>query len=289
MKPKSIAAIVLVIGAGVFASYLVFKNSLPEITSATDANNPQKSALGNVSGQVPIQWINKIGSSIANIADSSSSVTTGVNANNSFGGSNNQNLTQSLAQSLFNQMQSQDQSGKQPLQQFNPADPTNQQFIAQATNSLSPDYFFNQNVNASDLKVSNDNSKQAKMNYMDSIKTISSNRFNDPKYIRSADQVESDIQLDCFGGSGTSGNQALADVYKNLVGDYLNLPVPSDWLDLHREIISSLKASNAIYQALANCSTDPVRGYLAAKSLPQLFDEAKAVQDLLAQKYNEIQ
>lgn len=291
MKPTSIAAIVLVIGAGAFASYLIFKNSLPAITSATDTDNPQNNALGNVSGQVPIQWINKIGSSIANLADSSSAEVTAADNNSTsvLNGADSPNLTQQIAQSLFTEMRSRDQSGSQPFQDFNPNDPTSQQFIAQATSNLGSNSFFNQDVSDSDLKISGDNSKDAKVNYLNSIKDISVNRFNDPKYIRSADQVEADIQVDCFGGSGTSMNQQVADLYKNLTQDYLNLPVPSDWLDLHKQIIGSLKTSNAIYQALANCASDPVGGYLAAKSLPQLFDKVKSVQDLLAQKYNEVQ
>jgi len=58
-------------------------------------------------------------------------------------------------------------------------------------------------------------------------------------------------------------------------------------LDYHKEMISASKTNGLIYQALASCSSDPIKGYLAAQTLPNQFTQALKVMELLQEKIKE--
>ena len=288
MTPLRIAAIVLVIGAGLAGSYWIIKSSVPSVVSENNSGSPSSIASSASSGTIPIQWINKIGSSIAENYAHDGFQTTGDSSKSANAGkSATPNLTESFAKSLFSEMRLRDQSGSKPFQNFNPNDPEAKQLIAEAAVNIGPGNFFQQTVDEKDLKISSDNSKSSKLKYLGDIGQISKSRFSDKKYQRSSDQIIADINKDCF-GNGTSLNQGLADIYKNLADDYLNLAAPSDWLSLHKQIIEHFKNSEEIYQSFADCSKDPIRSYLATQALPQLMDKAQAIQNLIVQKYKEV-
>ena len=133
-------------------------------------------------------------------------------------------------------------------------------------------------IDNSQLKILLDNSKEAKTTYLENIQKITKERFSDPKYQRSAEQLINNINNDCFIGEQNSLNREFSNLYQNLVNDYLNLTVPSDWVDIHKKIIIYFKKANLVYRDLAECLQDPIRGYVAIWALPQLISEGQQIQ-----------
>jgi len=247
-------------------SYFILKNpgSLPEVKPI--AGNSGSGLLAQTS---PVKWVEQPEKKIAEAA-------------------NSYNATDFFAKSLFEKLKSSDQAGKDPFASVDSSDLNNQKFINGVVADLGKDALsFDQTVNNSDLKISPDNSKENKIKYLQTIAEITKNRFNDPKYIRSADQIISDIENDCK-GSGSSMNQEVANLYRDLVNDYLNLTTPLDYLSLHKNIIIHFKKSEAIYESLANCLNDPIKGYVAAQELINLADNTQNIQDILVKKYKEV-
>ena len=188
---------------------------------------------------------------------------------------------------MFSSMQKLDQSGTNPFENFDPKSSESRKLIQEAiANIQTPSSFFSQSVDDKDLKISLDNSKEAKAEYIQNIEKINQKRFSDSKYQRSLEQIASDVNNDCFGGD-SSLNRETAVLYQNLTDDYLNSSVPSNWLDLHKAIISHFQKAHLVYLALADCLTDPVKGSLAVKVLPQLTEKAQEIQNLLGSKAKE--
>src|SRR3989344_1974398 len=269
MKPSVIAAIVFVIGSGIAGSYFILKNPLSSASTNNVSLDAGENATADISGQIPINWISKIGDTIADIASSSFSDVSGfgVEAQTSAPPANNsRNLTEAVAQTIFSRMKTQDQAGNQPFQSFNPNNPSDQALLSEATQSLDPaELFFGNPYSVRDVKISTDTSADAKVAYLTAIQAITQNRFGDKKHQRSSDQIIVDIQADCFGG-GASLNQQLANVYKNLIQDYLNFTVPADWIAPHKDILNYFQSAHLIYQSFAGCSQDPVRAYMATQA-----------------------
>ncbi len=246
-------------------AYFILKNpgSLPE-TKSIAGNNP-------LAQTNPIKWAEQPGKQIAQAA-------------------NSYNATDFFAKSLFEKFKILDQNGKDPFASANPNDPNNQNFVKGVAEQLSKETLsFDQAVSDGDLKISPDNSREAKIGYLQSVAEITKNRFSDAKYQRSADQIISDIENDCTESNlGLSTNGKIADLYNNLVNDYLNLSTPSDYLSFHKSIIAHFRKSEAVYGALANCFNDPLKGYMAAQNLPQLITNVQQIQLSLLKKSKEV-
>src|SRR3989344_5799377 len=105
MKPSIIAAIVFVIGSGIAGSYFILKNSLSSASTNNVSLDAGENATAEASGKIPINWISKIGDTIADIASSSfsdvSSVGQETQANALPGANTSKNLTEAVAQTIF--------------------------------------------------------------------------------------------------------------------------------------------------------------------------------------------
>lgn len=283
MKAFNVAAAILVIGAGAVGSYLIIKDSTP--TTNLEQGIVQKAVDGlktqDFLSENPLSWLN----------NSTSTSESGSKINSFSAGQKNYqpvNLTQLVAQSMFGSMQKMDQSGENPFGNLDPNNPESRKLIAEALNNFqNPSLIFGQSIDNKDLKILSDNSKEAKAEYIQNIEKINQKRFSDSKYQRSLEQIASDANNDCL-GSGSSLNLETAVLYQNLTNDYLSLSIPFDWLDLHKAIINHFQKAHSVYLALADCSADPIKGYLAVKTLPQLTEKAQEVQKLLEAKAKEI-
>ncbi|MEK7129356.1 MAG: hypothetical protein AAB858_03315, partial [Patescibacteria group bacterium] len=236
----------------------------------------------------PIQWMEKAKDFISNPIES-----LGLNnENNEVDGNNdfeNINLTEFVAKSSFTQMKNLDQSGKEPFENMDPNDPQNKAFIEKAIAGIGdPSSFFNPTVDEKDLKISQDNSREAKTQYLKKLEQISNSRLlSNPTYFRTQDQFMKDVRIDCMTG-GLSIHKELAQLQRDLLNDYLNLSVPQDWLSLHKDLINYYQKNNLIYSALANCFQDPIKGNLAIQAFPQLVEEGGRIKDALDVKWLEM-
>ncbi len=281
MNKIKIAAMILILGGGVLVAYFTVKNSVPAAGVIQTENETDIKGLAN--GNL-FDWLNNSADKNIGIADQPTDNLSQSNISQSDNQSDN--LTDLVAQSVFNGMKIMDQNGTNPFDSGNVNDSQIKEIIQANVNNLSTS-IFNVSINEKDLKISQDNSIEAKTEYFNKIGQISQNRFGGYKYPDSIEQFNEDLTSDCFTGGGDSFNRQLAALYQNLTDDYMNLVAPSDLTDFHKQAISHLKKAHLVYQAVADCSKDPVKGYLAIQSLSSLVDKAKEIQSLLEKKYNE--
>jgi len=278
--PKvKIIATILLIGAGIISVYLIFAASPPveKFNQANLSQEPEKNNSLNQSS--PIKWVE-------NLVSNSFGDNQGVSAAGVAGDDKKTvNLTNAIAESMFDGMQKMLENGD-TSKGFDPNDPANKKFLEETVGNL-PSTYFDYQVNEKDLKISSDNLKEAKINYLKNIMEITAERFDKPEYQRSADETIKDISDDCFLG-GSTINKEKANLYQNLFNDYSNLTVPSEWLDFHGQAINYFKKSSLVYSALSTCKDDPIKGQLAAQVLTQLAGEAGKIQNFLVKKYQEI-
>ncbi len=195
------------------------------------------------------------------------------------------NLTKDLGQNLFEQIKKENETNPDFFSSLPDINAISQKIIDDSLKSNS--FNLDQPINETDLKISRDNSKEAKLKYFEELNKIVLARFNDPSHKTTPSQAIENINADCY-GNGSSLDKELANFYPSVVDDYLNIATPSDFLSLHKEIVAHFKNASLIYQALANCSQDLIKGYIAVQTLPDLAEKTIAIQTLLEKKYKEV-
>jgi len=274
MNPIKITTIILIISAGLVGSYFIVKKASPPISDREDVSplNETDSLF-----QKPIQWVEKLKDFVNKQEEEPQNPAP----------EDSLNLTKMVAGSLFGRMKNLDQSSKNPFegQGIDINDPENQKLIEEAVADITDP--FNPKIENKNLKISGDNSKEAKLNYLKSIQEIGQKYFGNPGFKRDSDQLIKDINQDCL-GNGNTVNSKIAIAYNDIATNYLNINVPSDWLDIHRTVIIYTKRGHLIFKALANCAMDPIKGWLAMKTLPQFASESQIIQEVLKKKAAEI-
>ncbi|GEM_PF-2071114 len=279
MKSVKIAAVVMIVGAGLIGSYFTLKGSVktiptgPAVASSTEALK----SLAALS-EKPFEWTETLKNFIGEVA-----------RNNDDGEKKTEeiNLTRLVAQSLFNRAKGLDADGKEPFSKFNPEDPENQKAINDAIRSLGgSEDLFTVAIRPEEIHTV-EATAAAKKRYLDSVASISSHRLSDDRYGRDPEQLIADVNNDCFGG-GESPNKDLSAAYGAAASDYADLLVPADWYALHRDIVSYFHSMSLIYGAIASCSADPIKGYLAVQILPSFLERSDQIQAALEPKFKEV-
>lgn len=285
MKPFKIAAIFLIIGAGIIGSYLIVKNP------ATSSSSGQTLSVSNQDfTKNPIKWIEDAAKSVTDSANGLADIGNSLIKNNGNSDTENKdavNLTELAAQAIFNRMKNLDEAGQNPFegQSFNPDDPQSQKLIEETLSGIqSSNPFIPKLIKNEDIKILNDNSQKMKSEYLNAIESISQNRLNKYEYRRTAEQVMEDLNNDCFSPQTDSVNFKLAASYSAVAEDYLGIYVPSDWVELHKQIINYFKKGSLIYSAIGKCYEDPISESLAVQELSQFLSESQIIQDLLVKK-----
>lgn len=137
-------------------------------------------------------------------------------------------------------------------------------------------------INDSEIKISPDVSQEAKNQYLKTLGEINVKNFGDFKknYIQ--------VIVDTYQKLDYSSANRLANIYKNLANDYLNLTVPADWVGIHKQLILHVKNAEIIYRAMANYPTDPFKGLLAFESVDSVVNSAQEIQAILEEKIKEV-
>jgi hypothetical protein len=277
---KFVAAI-LIIAAGLTGAYIIIKTPNP---TAISGDGVVLESEGG--GQSPsVNWLDKSQSFLSEkisgldsfFADAKSAVTQSAE--------NPVDATKQVSSLIFNKLKNLDEQGENPFESLNLNDldnPEIQKLIEEAVKSVQNPLLLSADmINNSQLNISLDNSSAIKISYLEGIKGITEERFNDPRYKRSSDDLIKDINNDCFVGEENSLNEDFSILYQNLANDYASLSVPSDWLEIHKRMIIYFKKANLVYRDLADCFQDPIRGYVALWALPQLIEEGQEIQSLL--------
>ena len=260
MNPLKLGAIVLILTAGLAGGYLIIKDS-KTAGSGSYITLESSGEAAEKSQKSPIQWMEKAKDFISNPIES-------LGLNDKADGNNFDNvalfnLTEFVAKSVSNQMQTLDQKG---VENIDPNDPQNQEAIKKAMAELQNFSLFDESINDKDLKISQDNSKEAKSEYlMETAQIILKNSNNDYKNPQKALENFTD-------NFDVSGVRQIADAYSKIFDGFLNTKVPSDYLDLHRRYVILLKKAKETYQGLVDYSNDPVRAALSMQLTPKIVE-----------------
>lgn len=265
-KNLKIGLAVFVLIAGVAAAYFILQNS-----SSISSNVGSDVAVSKQEEQVA-EFISE-----KPLDATSSEFFSGQNGKT---GKNNYNITQSLAESVFNNINSSDIAGKiknsispsaDSLPNLNMND-----VLAKAQADLR--LFSMDDIEDSQLKISADNSKEAKQKYLEDIAVVlkkDAGNFN-KNYLQ--------IIVDTYQKTNSSSAKQAADIYERLATDFTNISTPSDWRDVQKATVVYYKNSEVVYRAMADYQSDPIRGYAALEIVEQVVDEGLAVQQLLTGK-----
>ncbi len=263
MNPVKIAAIILIISAGLVGSYFIIKKGSPPISDKEDISPLNET---NSLFQKPIQRVEELKDFVAKQEEEPQNPAL----------EDSLNLTKIVAGSLFERMKNLDQGSRNPFeaQSFDINNPENQKLIEEAmVNIQDPASFFNQSIDEKDLKVSNDNSFEAKSRYINNM----------------ADVIVERDPLKTLGGVIGTFNffklKEVADGYKRIINAFVNIAVPSEWLEHHKRFISVLKKQEAIYQGIANLQEDPAKAALFTQMAPQVLEEEMSVRKEFFENY----
>lgn len=203
----------------------------------------------------------------------------------------NGNVTRMVAQSLFSKMQQMDQGGKNPFGQLDTSDPQTRSMIEDTIQNV-PDTIFATAISASEIKITADNSRDAKMRYMQGVSQITKQYFytSDANQftVKSSQELINNLQKDCFESDGSTKNAALSKEYKGVFEAYKGLTVPSSWVAMHKVILGYFKELGDIYGAFTQCKEDPIRAYVGIDRLPDVYAETSTIQKMLNEKAVEL-
>ena len=275
MNPIKLGAIILILTAGLAGGYLIIKDSKTAgsgsyITLESSGEAVEKSQKS------PIQWMEKAKEFISNPIES-----LGLNNKVDENNSNNVasfNLTEFVAKSVSNQMRTLDQKG---VENIDPNDPQNQEAIKKAMAELQNFSLFDESISDKDLKVSQDNSLEAKKRYLSETAQIILKNFNEQN-------TNFQKALEDFANNfNVSGIKQISDAYSKIFDGFLNTEVPSNYLDLHKRYVVLLKKAKETYQGLVDFNNDPVRAGLSMQLVPKIAEvELKIKQEYYQKALN---
>lgn len=198
------------------------------------------------------------------------------------------NFTDLVAASAFKGIKNFDVSDDEAAKNFNVNSVENQKIINETLENVD---VFKSKIQPADFsfKTSPDNSKTARTTYLRNLLSIFEQTIKDKSLlISSAQQVIDDINDDCFIKSGNSLSVKRAEVFKSVFDQYLVLKVPSQWFDFHKKLLGYYQNAYVIFEAISNCSEDPIGGYVMAERLPLLIKDSVVIKEMLSKKYSEV-
>lgn len=284
-KPLKIAAIILVISAGLLGSYWIIKDA--KKADSETAGFSLENAIKP--GGTLFKYIEKATQDIQgaipnNGATSTIALDNALPAN----AENSSNLTEMIAKIVAGKIIEKNKSGLAKTETGEPKllMPDEKVLLQELTNQLANlntgSLNLNQPINEVDLKISKNNSKEAQIKYIESIGKISKTNFG---------KLDKNI-LDSLKETTIIGDtyslQKAVEAYKSTIDNYLELEIPSDWLNFHKQAITHFQNAVVVYGALADFQNDPIKAHLAIEIVEQLITNAQSIQNQLNQKIKEI-
>lgn len=280
MNHIKLGAVILILTAGLAGGYLIIKNSKSAgsngyVTIESSGKAPENSP------KPPIQWVEKAREFISHPIEELkkfSDKTVSEPAEEAGLSNSPLNLTDFVAKSVSGQMQYLSQSGED----FDPNDPKNQEAIEKAMADLSSASLFDETtINDKDLKISQDNSAEAQTVYVEKVIKI-----------RNRPELGPEVFLNVLKETFEKNNIKIAKQFAlangNAANEYLDLTIPSEWLDIHKKLISYFKTWQEIYLVIADYYNDPIKASKALEVIDQLLIDNENIRNLFIQKAKNI-
>jgi len=192
------------------------------------------------------------------------------------------NLTKNLGETLFEEIQNNNLINQEKRTLSSDVNAASENLANKVISDSLSDFKLVSNIYDSDLKISQDVSKEAKNRYLKAVEEINQKNFANFK------ENYLEVIVDTYQKINPSSANQLTNIYKALANDYLNITVPADWVDIHKRLIIYAKNAEIVYQAMANYPTDPIKGYLALETIDSLVSSAEEIQNIFNEKIKEI-
>mgnify|MGYP001620090381 CR=1 FL=1 len=264
-NPKTISAI-LILGLAFIASYFIYDKGKSAVLE-TNKNTQEKS-------------LQKPSSLLSNNLDNNSKPLKNRQSEENVNGGN---ITQNLSLSFFDELKSKVNLNQDPEVLSNGIESASGEIFVKVLESARKDFEFFNDVSDSVLKISNDNSKETKISYLKNIDEITKKNF------KGFDKVYLEVIVDTYQKTDSSSASQLAEIYKNMANDYLNLSIPSEFVDFHKNAVVYYKNAEKIYLAMANYKNDPIKGYMALEVINGLLDSGYEIQNSAIEMAKQIQ
>lgn len=182
------------------------------------------------------------------------------------------NLTQSFAEILFEQIHA------ATVQQKDGATPDlksiSEELVNKFVNRSLPEISWIAEIDESRLKISANNSKSDKEDYLKTLSLLNQKNFDgfEKNYL--------EVVVDVYQKINTDSAKQLANIYQNAAKDYWEITVPSDWSGLHKKLIIYSQNAEMVYRTMTQYPSDPLKGYLALEALEGLTQSAEELQNI---------
>ncbi len=275
MKPEKIAAIILIIAAGIAGSYFIVKNSMPQIGGVGEEllSEENKSLIKN-----PVQWVEE---NVLSVINSISGGNQTAQAE--------ENLTKSFSQMIFEQIKEKNQEGLTKKDGETAISAPNEEVLSQelldeflsknsSGEATSP---YHPRVDESKFKISQDVSSENQIQYLKNLENTTQ------KYLDGFDKTDVGVLNEIVENSDPSSAHELANLYETMASDYYQIIIPANWVDFHKALLSHFYSANSLWKAIADFEEDPLRAYLASQLISNLEESAQGVQILMAKGISE--
>lgn len=283
IKPLKIAVITLIISGGLLGSYWIIKDAKQTTGETAGFSFEEAIKPGGTLFKYVEETVQEIKENIEN------KTTNYLELNNQIPKNSSANLTEIIAQIVAGKILEENKGGFAKTEEGEPklSMPDDETLIQELTDQLTnlDTNLLNlgQPISETNLKISQNNSQEAQIKYIENIQQITKTNF---------DKLNGKSALDILSATPITGNvsslENLVDVYKSTINDYFKLETPSNWLNFHKQAITYFQNASTIYQTLADFQNDPVKAYLAFGMVEQLINNAESIQDLLNQKIKKI-
>jgi hypothetical protein len=185
------------------------------------------------------------------------------------------NLTQMLAYILANQIKTDQIPAMANITSMEQIEGTvADQKVTEALQRASANFIseFTPNYKESDIQIAKNNDLAAirkyagqatdKIGAIDSCQENASDNKSDTEIIKESIETQNFSRVNC-----------LAKSYLQAYGELLKIPVPEDWLDIHKKYLSVFWKSHKVYQHLPQYGNDPLKGLIVMEKFEQTAEE----------------
>ncbi|MBI5306032.1 hypothetical protein HZB04_00340 [Candidatus Wolfebacteria bacterium] len=251
---------IIILGIGLISSFFMVFNSLPEVGNAK--KSAKENSVGSLAGvQSPIKWAQN---------EKNSGVLSAQNYQRDLQQSEENNFTKNLVSTVFNRVQ----TGSLAENGVNSSFPSDKEI------SKKFELGFIDSLQNNEIKISQDNSKEAKSRYLELLSEAAKKNYGDFK----KDPLE--IMISAVQDLNPLPAKEAANIYKNTAKDFLIIEVPSDWKRFHKNLIIYFKNGEIIYSAIAEYYKDPMKGYAAIEKTQEiLIQKGAEINKVWQEKY----
>lgn len=240
---------IFIIGAAVTGAYFIVKNSVPGIAQKENFQS-EKLAESTLPGN-PLEEPSETASNSGGV-----------------------NLTELIGGATFNEVKAKslgDSFSNEKLLSARTMDA-----VLQSTQLNLISY-----IGDSEINISEDNSKEAKINYLNAIGNIN-------KRYASQAKTYLEIMVDVFQKLESDSALKAGTVFYGMAKEYQNLTVPSDWKEFHKQAVVVFKNAGVAYEAMSAYKDDPIKGYFAMEAVESISAEGEGINKMLVQKAKEV-